>query len=220
MPFYKCIGNRILTRFENRMLGTRLTEFHSGYRAYTRPRCRGSRSRHNSDGFDFDTQIIAQIVHAGGRIVEVPIPTYYGDEICYVNGIQYARDVVRDVVEFKLATKGFGTSEWVATPEEYAFKEGDGSSHAVMLGDAARGCHRRGSSTWAALAASSPSGRGRPGTMSPASTAIEVPGVRERTDRFFAADLDEGIPAEVGRRLRRRRRRRRHRAPAAARATC
>ena len=68
--------------------------------------------------------------------MEIPIPTYYGDEICYVNGMKYARDVVRDVVEFKLASKGFGTQEWVPTPEEYRFKEGDGSSHAVMLADA------------------------------------------------------------------------------------
>ena len=48
----------------------------------------------NSDGFNFDTQIIIQLIDAGKRIVEMPIPTYYGDEICYVNGMRYARDVV------------------------------------------------------------------------------------------------------------------------------
>ncbi|MBV8930328.1 MAG: glycosyltransferase family 2 protein, partial [Mycobacteriaceae bacterium] len=133
MPMYKYVGNRILTTFENRMLGTDLSEFHSGYRAYSTKVLASIPFESNSDDFDFDTQIIAQIVQAGGRIVEIPIPTYYGDEICYVNGMKYARDVVRDVVEFKLATKGFGTQEWVPTPEEYQFKEGDGSSHAVML---------------------------------------------------------------------------------------
>ncbi len=133
MPTYKRVGNRILTTFENKVLGTELTEFHSGYRAYRTSTLSAIPFEANSDGFDFDTQIIAQIVQARGRIVEVPIPTYYGDEICYVNGMKYARDVVRDVIEFKLATKGFGTQEWVPTPEEYLFKEGDGSSHALML---------------------------------------------------------------------------------------
>ena len=44
----------------------------------------------NHDGFDFDTQIIVQLLEAGKRIVEIPIPTYYGDEICHVNGLGYA----------------------------------------------------------------------------------------------------------------------------------
>ena len=74
--------------------------------------------------------------------MEVPIPTYYGDEICYVNGMKYARDVVRDVVEYRLASKGFGTQDWVPTPGRVRFKDDDGSSHAVilsMLDDAAAG---------------------------------------------------------------------------------
>ena len=132
MPRYKRVGNRLLTSFENRMLDRGLSEFHSGYRAYSTSMLSRIPFESNSDGFDFDTQIIAQIVHAGGRIIEVPIPTYYGDEICYVNGLKYARDVVR-TRSSSVATKGFGTQEWVQTPEEYHFKEGDGSSHAVML---------------------------------------------------------------------------------------
>jgi len=133
MPLYKRWGNRILTRFENAVLGTDLSEFHSGYRAYTTDILRRIPFEANSDGFDFDTQIIAQVLHAGGQIVEVPIPTYYGDEICYVDGIKYARDVVADVLKYRLAVAGFGVSDWVPTPDEYALKEHDGSSHAVIL---------------------------------------------------------------------------------------
>ncbi len=133
MPFYKRLGNRVLTRFENGVLGTDLTEFHSGYRAYRTSVLKAIPFQANSDGFDFDTQIIAQVVHAGGTITEVSIPTYYGDEICYINGMKYAKDVVRDVLEYRLAVQGFGTSEWVPTPDEYAFKEGDGSSHSLIL---------------------------------------------------------------------------------------
>lgn len=197
MPFYKRVGNRILTSFENRVLGTQLTEFHSGYRAYSTKMLAQIPFEANSDGFDFDTQIIAQIVQARGQIIEVPIPTYYGDEICYVNGMKYARDVVRDVVEFKLATKGFGTQEWVLTPEEYNFKEGDGSSHAVML-------QMLGSLPISRILDLGCSGglfAERARSVGHSVTGVdytEIQGVRERTDQFFVADLEEGIPEAVG----------------------
>lgn len=197
MPLYKRVGNRILTTFENRVLGTELTEFHSGYRAYATEALARIPFEANSDDFDFDTQIIAQIVHLGGRIVEIPIPTYYGDEICYVNGMKYARDVVRDVIEFKLATKGFGTQEWVPTPEEYAFKEGDGSSHAAMLEMLSALPPSRildlGCSGGLFAERARKAGHEVTGV-----DALEVPGVRDRTDHFFVADLDAGVPEEVG----------------------
>ncbi|MEP6853091.1 MAG: bifunctional glycosyltransferase/class I SAM-dependent methyltransferase [bacterium] len=197
MPLYKRVGNRVLTTFENTMLGTELTEFHSGYRAYATKTLAAIPFEANSDGFDFDTQIIAQIVHHGGRIVEIPIPTYYGDEICYVNGLQYARDVVRDVVDFKLAVKGFGTQEWVPYQEDYDFKEGDGSSHAVMLTMLESlppsrildvGCSGGYFAERARAAGHHVTGV----------DYVEIPGVRERTDRFFVADLERGLPPEVG----------------------
>jgi 2-polyprenyl-3-methyl-5-hydroxy-6-metoxy-1,4-benzoquinol methylase len=47
--------------------------------------------------------------------------------------MRYAKDVVKDVFEYKLAAKGFGTTRWVSKPDEYAFKDGDGSSHSMML---------------------------------------------------------------------------------------
>ena len=197
MPLYKRWGNRILTSFENRVLGTELSEFHSGYRAYTTDVLRRIPFEANSDGFDFDTQIIVQVLHAGGRIVEIPIPTYYGDEICYVNGIKYARDVVLDVLEYRFSVAGFGTSEWVSTPDEYAFKENDGSSHAVILEMVERiptskildlGCS-------GGLLAEKLRARGH---YVVGVDCLEVSGVRERTDDFYVADLEYGIPPEVG----------------------
>ncbi|MDQ1535717.1 MAG: hypothetical protein QOE58_110 [Actinomycetota bacterium] len=197
MPLYKRLGNRVLTVFENRMLGTHLTEFHSGYRAYSTATLTGIPFEANSDGFDFDTQIITQIIHAPGHIVEIPIPTYYGDEICYVNGLKYARDCVRDVVEYKLATKGFGTPPWVPTPQEYLFKEGDGSSHTCMLQMLSTLAPSRildlGCSGGLFAERARAAGHHVTGV-----DAVEVPGVRERTDRFFVADLEAGIPTEVG----------------------
>ena len=55
----------------------------------------GIPSSTNTDGFDFDTEIIVQLIECRSRIVEVPIPTYYGDEICRVNGMRYAGDVTK-----------------------------------------------------------------------------------------------------------------------------
>ena len=91
MPLYKFAGNRILSRFENAALGTNLSEFHSGYRAYSVGALKQIPFEKNSDGFNFDTQIIIQMHDAGMHIAEVPIPTYYGDEICYVDGLGYAK---------------------------------------------------------------------------------------------------------------------------------
>ncbi|MEO7271380.1 MAG: bifunctional glycosyltransferase/class I SAM-dependent methyltransferase [Vicinamibacterales bacterium] len=94
MPLYKFLGNRILTVTQNLLLGTRLSEFHSGYRVYSVAALQEIPYRLNSNLFHFDTEIIIQLLNARQRIVELPIPTYYGDEICRVNGIKYAKDVL------------------------------------------------------------------------------------------------------------------------------
>lgn len=90
MPMYKYLGNKVLTWFENLMAGTRLTEFHSGYRAYSVTALRKIPLGRMTYNWHFDTQIILAFLKQGFRIKEVPIPTYYGDEICHVNGIPYA----------------------------------------------------------------------------------------------------------------------------------
>ena len=93
MPLYKYVGNRILTKFQNLMLGSSLSEFHSGYRVYAVAALRRIPFALNTNDFHFDTEIIIQLMLANQRIRELPIPTYYGDEICRVNGLKYAADV-------------------------------------------------------------------------------------------------------------------------------
>jgi 2-polyprenyl-3-methyl-5-hydroxy-6-metoxy-1,4-benzoquinol methylase len=100
MPLYKLVGNRILTRFENRALEMKLTEFHSGYRAYDLHALAQINFNHMTDDFHFDTEIIIKLNHQGFRIHEVPIPTYYGDEICHVNGMKYALNVAKAVQRY------------------------------------------------------------------------------------------------------------------------
>jgi glycosyltransferase involved in cell wall biosynthesis len=101
MPLYKFVGNRILSAFENRALGMNLTEFHSGYRAYNLRALEKIDMTQMTDDFHFDTEIIIKLQHQGFRITEVPIPTFYGSEICHVNGLRYANDVVRAVRRYR-----------------------------------------------------------------------------------------------------------------------
>src|SRR6516164_10309071 len=94
MPLYKFVGNRILTAFQNAVLGTQLSEFHSGYRLYRVSTLARLPLELNSNDFHFDTEIILQLLNARARIVELPIPTFYGDEVCHVDGMKYAKDVL------------------------------------------------------------------------------------------------------------------------------
>src|SRR5947207_2210368 len=85
MPRYKWLGNKVLTAFQNRVLGTAFSEFHSGYRLYSTEALSQIPFERNTDDFHFDTEIIIQLVLRGLRVAELPIPVFYGDEICYVN---------------------------------------------------------------------------------------------------------------------------------------
>lgn len=102
MPLYKYVGNKILTRFQNLLLGSSLSEFHSGYRLYSIQALEKVPFDLNSNDFHFDTEIIIQFITAQLQIDELPIPTFYGDEICHVNGIKYAWDVCRTTMQSKV----------------------------------------------------------------------------------------------------------------------
>jgi 2-polyprenyl-3-methyl-5-hydroxy-6-metoxy-1,4-benzoquinol methylase len=139
MPLYKYVGNRILTWFENRALDMSLTEFHSGYRAYSLGALRRVDFSRMTDDFHFDTEIIIKLKHQGFRIAERPIPTYYGDEICYVNGMKYARDVFRSVVHYKRTVQSVASHpEYAEYFVNYPLKESRYSSHHYFLGLAGR----------------------------------------------------------------------------------
>jgi glycosyltransferase involved in cell wall biosynthesis len=102
MPLYKYVGNRILTGLQNLLLDSSLSEFHSGYRLYSTKALKNIPFELNADDFHFDTEIIIQLLFAGLRIKEIPIPTYYGDEICHVNGLKYAWDVAKATMTARL----------------------------------------------------------------------------------------------------------------------
>src|ERR1700736_5137549 len=191
MPLYKYVGNRILSTFENLTLGMNLTEFHSGYRAYNLHALRNIDFTHMTDDFHFDTEIIIKLHHQGYRIKEVPIPTYYGTEICYVNGMKYAADVVRAVYRYKRTCRSVR-----AYPEfqeyfiPYPIKKSKYSSHDYarrMIGSNQQvleiGCGE-------GLLAAELQGNGNRVTGVDAMPGIH-PG--SALEQYFSAGLDQGI---------------------------
>lgn len=106
MPRYKFMANRFLTRIQNRVLDSDLSEFHSGFRAYSVNDLMKLPIHLNSDDFHFDTEIIIQAIRAGMEIAEIDIPTYYGDEVCYVNGTAYGLNVLGQSARAVVHDKG------------------------------------------------------------------------------------------------------------------
>ncbi len=197
MPRYKFVGNRILSTVQNAMSGAALSEWHSGYRAYSVEWLKSVPFQRNSDGFDFDTEIIVQLLESNARIVELPIPTYYGDEICHVNGLKYAWDVTKLTGRYRLHRMGFGTGELAFASRPYELKLDPNSSHGRLL-------------SWLS---SRPTGRVldlgcADGSLASSMEAVghqvtgvdltTSPGVADRMTRFFEANLEHGIPDEVG----------------------
>ena len=196
MPMYKYVGNKILTTTENLVAGAALSEWHSGYRAYSVAALADVPFHRNDDGFNFDTQVIVQFLEASKRIVETPIPTYYGDEICHVNGIGYARDVTRDVLRYRAHKMGFGTGELAFASQGYEAKESAGSSHQRLLAWLAQ----RDPGTVLDLGCADGYLAGRLHEAGHHVTGVDLaaaPGTKDCLDRFVQADLDQGMPAEV-----------------------
>jgi glycosyltransferase involved in cell wall biosynthesis len=102
MPLYKLLGNRLLTRLQNRILKTQLSEMHCGYRSYRTSVLRQIPFASNSLGLDFDADIIVQLHAAGRSVVEVPIPTYHDTEIGRINGVLYAWACVKTALRYRL----------------------------------------------------------------------------------------------------------------------
>lgn len=135
MPLYKYVGNRILTAIENRLLDADLSEFHSGYRAYRVRALEAIPFQYNTDDFHFDTEIIIQLLGRGLKIVEVPIPTYYGDEICHVEGLPYAVHCVGTVLRSRANRYHlvYHPKFDVFGSDAYVFKEAPNSVHQHVL---------------------------------------------------------------------------------------
>src|SRR5438046_10720387 len=109
MPIYKYISNRLLTAFENLFLRVKLSEYHTGYRAFSRKVLTDLPLLENSDDFVFDNQMLAQCVHFGFRIGEVSCPTKYFEEASSINfrcSVKYGFGVVATTLQFAAQRAG------------------------------------------------------------------------------------------------------------------
>ena len=106
MPVYKYVSNRILTLLQNLIIGAKLSEYHTGYRAYTRRVLESLPWNSNSDDFVFDNQLLSQAIYAGFRIAEITCPARYFREASSINlvrSITYGFGCLLTAVQFRLA---------------------------------------------------------------------------------------------------------------------
>jgi hypothetical protein len=101
MPPWKYVANRFLTLVENLLLGAKLSEYHTGFRAYSRELLQTVPWRSNSDGFVFDNEFLAQVIVAGYKLGEISVPTRYFAEassIDFPRSVRYGLGVLRVAV--------------------------------------------------------------------------------------------------------------------------
>src|ERR1035441_6863317 len=109
MPRYKYVANRLLTLFQNLLMGAKLSEYHSGFRAFSRELLLALPLEANSDDFVFDNQVLAQAALAGARIGEISCPTRYFKEASSINFRRssiYGLGVLKTSILFRLARWG------------------------------------------------------------------------------------------------------------------
>jgi glycosyltransferase involved in cell wall biosynthesis len=117
MPLYKYISNRFLTLFENIMLNYKLSEYHTGFRAFSRAVLNALPLEENSDGFVFDNEILAQIIYMGYRIGEVSCPTRYFPEASSINfsrSVRYGLGVLATSMKFRLQKMHVGSFRFLS----------------------------------------------------------------------------------------------------------
>lgn len=122
MPWWKYVSNRFLTILENRVFGLKLSEYHTGYRAYTRAALESVNLETNSDNFLFDQEIVAQFLDAGMRICEVPVPARYFPEASSASFLQssiYGLSILRLLVRYTLHKAGLHQRQFQSLHRRY-----------------------------------------------------------------------------------------------------
>jgi glycosyltransferase involved in cell wall biosynthesis len=110
MPLYKYLANRTLTLIQNILLGHKLSEYHTGYRGFTRSVIEALPLERNSDDFIFDNQMLSQVIYMGFRVGEISCPARYFPEASSINfrrSVVYGLGVLKTSIGFRLARLGF-----------------------------------------------------------------------------------------------------------------
>jgi glycosyltransferase involved in cell wall biosynthesis len=114
MPIYKYIANRFLTLFQNILIGQKLSEYHSGFRAFSAEVLNSLNLEHNSDDFIFDNQMLCQIFNKGFEIAEITCPTKYSSESSSINfqrNVTYGLGVMKVSLQYFLHKKKLKSSK-------------------------------------------------------------------------------------------------------------
>ena len=138
MPRYKYIANRFLTLFQNILIGYKLSEYHTGFRAFSRDVLEALPLNTNSDDFVFDNQMLAQAVYFGFRIGELSCPTRYTAESSSINfsrSVKYGLGVVGTSLSFRMRRLGVGRSALFGTAKEIGEAEYYREIEAVSKGE-------------------------------------------------------------------------------------
>ncbi|HEY9886114.1 MAG TPA: glycosyltransferase family 2 protein [Vampirovibrionales bacterium] len=110
MPLYKYISNRFLTFVQNLLLATKISEYHTGYRAFTKEVLESLPLDQNSDDFIFDNQMLSQIIYKGWKVGELSCPTKYFPEASSINfarSVKYGLGCLLTATIFRLSKWGF-----------------------------------------------------------------------------------------------------------------
>ena len=110
MPLYKFLGNKFLTAIENWALGMNLSEYHSGFRAYSCAALNKVPFERCTDDFHFDTEILIQFKEKGMRIAEIPVPTHYGPEshqVGFWTSVRYGLGILASLLEYRFHKSRF-----------------------------------------------------------------------------------------------------------------
>jgi glycosyltransferase involved in cell wall biosynthesis len=116
MPLYKYISNRVLTATENLLIAQKLSEYHTGYRAFSRKLLAALPLEENDNDFAFDNQMLVQAAYFGYQIAEVTCPTHYfeeGSSISFRRSVTYGFGVLRAAASFRLARMGLARPEFL-----------------------------------------------------------------------------------------------------------
>lgn len=185
---------RAVTWLQQRVLGIRLNDPAAGFGVVNLRSLRSLPLEFNADGPEFDSQLLAQLVNAGRRVLAAP-----ADGRPSTAALTW-RESLRcglAISTYWLARRGFGDTPWLPSGAEYAFKQADDTSHAAILRLVAGRSQARvldlGCSGGLLAERLRAAGHHVTGV-----DFIEIGGARERTDRFVLADLTLGIPTEVG----------------------
>jgi glycosyltransferase involved in cell wall biosynthesis len=142
MPFYKYVANRLLTAFQNVFLGAKLSEYHTGFRAFSREVLQTLPLLENSDDFVFDNQMLAQSVMFGFRIGEISCPTSYSEEASSINfrrSVKYGIGVLTTTARFVAHKTGIAKFPlFDKTGRKVVLKYYSGITHGALITGAGR----------------------------------------------------------------------------------